>query len=55
MPKYLVVASRSTEYQIEVEADNEESALEALDEWIADDFEPYTKHNQWDFEVQENE
>ena len=55
MAKYLIVATRTTEYEIEVEADFDHQALGKLDDWIADDFEPYTKQNTWDFEVLENE
>lgn len=53
MSKYLVVATRSTEYQVEVEAANEYEALESLRDWIDDDFQPHLKFNQWDFDVQE--
>ena len=55
MGKYLIVATRKSEYEIEIEADDEQSALATLDDWIADDFEPYIQQNTWDFEVLENE
>jgi hypothetical protein len=55
MGKYLIVATRTSEYEIEVEAEDEQSALATLDEWIADDFEEYIRQNAWDFEVLVNE
>lgn len=53
MGKYLIVATRVTEYEIEIEADTDYQALGKLDDWIADDFEEYAKQNTWDFDVLE--
>ena len=55
MPKYMIVATCKSEYEIEVEADDEQAALATLDDWIADDFEDYNQMNTWDFEVLLNE
>jgi hypothetical protein len=55
MRQYLITATVQIEYLIPVEAENEDSAYQALDEWIIDDFEPYKNHAQWDFEIQDNE
>ena len=55
MPKYLVRAYLQVEYLVPVEAEDEESALQALDEWIDDDFKQYQTDAVWDFEVQEDE
>lgn len=51
MPKYIVNAMVQIEYNVPVEAEDESAAMQALDEWIIDDFEPYKEHAQWDFEV----
>ena len=55
MTKYLVTATRTTEYEIEVEAEDEQSALAIFEDWIADDFEEHITQNAWDFEVLVNE
>jgi hypothetical protein len=55
MPKYIVNAMRQVEYNVPVEAEDESAALQALDDWIADDFEQYQVHAEWDFEVQVDE
>ena len=55
MGKYLVTATRTTEYEIEVEAEDEQSALAIFEDWIADDFEEHITQNAWDFEVLVNE
>lgn len=55
MPKYMIVATAKNEYEIEVEADDEQSALATLDDWIADDFQDFLIQGTWDFEVLENE
>jgi hypothetical protein len=55
MPKYMIVATAKNEYEIEVEADDEQSALATLDDWIADDFEEYIQQNTWDFDVLETQ
>jgi hypothetical protein len=55
MPKYLVRAYLQVEYLVPVEAEDESAALQALDEWIDDDFKQYQSDAVWDFEVQEDE
>ena len=55
MRKYLITATVKIEYLVPVEADNESAALQALDEWIIDDFQNYQTDAVWDFEVQEDE
>jgi hypothetical protein len=53
MPKYNVAATRTTDYVIEVEAEDEEAALAHFDDWIADDFEPFAIDGLWEMEVTE--
>jgi hypothetical protein len=55
MTKYLITATRTSEYEIEVEAEDEEYALAWISDWIADDFEEHITQNAWDFEVSVNE
>ena len=55
MAKYFIEAYRTTTYEIEVEAVDEQEALESISEWIADDFEPHLVDNKWDFDVMEDE
>lgn len=55
MTKYLITAVLQVEYEIEVEATNEDEAQASLNEWIDDDFKPYQTNAVWDFEIQENE
>jgi phosphotransferase system HPr-like phosphotransfer protein len=54
MGKFIVEAKRTHWYEVEVEAVDEEAALAALDDWIADDFEDFETAAQWDLEVIEN-
>jgi hypothetical protein len=53
--KYLIVATRVSEYEILVEAEDEQAALATIDDWIADDFEEYNQMNTWDFDVLETQ
>ena len=55
MTKYLITAVRTSVFEVEVEADSEYEAHESLNEWIADDFDPYAQSHKWDFEIEENE
>lgn len=55
MRKYLITATVQIEYLVPVEAENEDAAYQALDEWIIDDFEPYKNNAHWDFEIQDND
>lgn len=54
MPKFRIEAQRSHWYVVEIEATDEDAALAELDDWIADDFEPYETKAQWDIEVIED-
>ena len=55
MPKFIIEATRTHWYTVEVEAEDEDEAYTSLDDWIADDFEPYETNAQWDFEITEME
>ena len=55
MPKYLITAILQVQYEIEVEAKDEDGAMAVIDEWIDEDFKPHQTTATWDFEVQENE
>lgn len=55
MPKFNVTATRTTDYVIEVEAEDEASALAHFDDWIADDFEDYAIDGLWEMEATEIE
>lgn len=51
MAKYLIEATRTHWYEVEVEATSEEEAYNQLDDWIAEDFEEFQTNAQWDFEI----
>ena len=51
MPKFTVYATMTKNYAVEVEADNEASAIASLDDWIADDFEEFETGGRWDLEA----
>jgi len=51
MAKYIVYATLTKDYEIEVEALDPASAIEQLDEWIADDFDDYETNAQWTMEA----
>ena len=53
MTKYLVTATRTSVFEVAVEADSPQEAHESLDEWIADDFDTYIQTHKWDFEIEE--
>lgn len=55
MPKYYLTAVRTTVYEVSLEADSLEDALESVDDWIADDFEPYQTSNHWSIDADEDE
>jgi hypothetical protein len=56
MPNYTIVATRTTEYEIDaVDFPDEQAALASLNDWIADDFEEYAVQGTWDFEVLAND
>jgi hypothetical protein len=49
--KFVVEATLTKHYEIEVEAEDAMKAIESLDDWIADDFEDYEVGAKWDFEA----
>ena len=55
MPKFIIEATRTHWYTVEVEAEDEDAAYHELDDWISDDFEPYETNAQWDFDITEME
>ena len=55
MPKYVIEAKSTRLFEIELEADSELHAYSQLDEWEADDFEPYAVDGMWEFDAQEIE
>lgn len=54
MPKYIIEATRTHWYSVEVDAVDELSAYAELDDWISDDFEDFETNAQWEFEVVED-
>jgi hypothetical protein len=55
MPRFIIVATSTFEYEVPVIAKDEEEALATLDDWIASDFANYQVDAVWDFEVVEDE
>ena len=55
MPKYLIEAKRTHWYEVTIEADTENAAIEEVRSWMADDFEEYETNAQWDFDSEELE
>jgi hypothetical protein len=55
MNKYLVQAKLMKYYEVPVEAESREKALELINDFIAEDFEDFETNAQWDFEVEDNE
>jgi phosphotransferase system HPr-like phosphotransfer protein len=51
MAKFIVKATLTKDYEVEVEANDEMDAIKKLDDWIADDFEDYEVGARWDFEA----
>lgn len=51
MAKFLVKATSTKEYEIEVDAEDAGSAIDSLKEWISDDFEDYEVGARWDLEA----
>ncbi len=51
MPKHVVTAVRTTTYEVEVDADSPASAIDKLDDWISDDFEPFEVAGHWTLEA----
>ena len=55
LPRFIIVATSTFEYEVPVIAEDEQEALATLDHWIAEDFANYQKNATWDFEVLEDE
>jgi hypothetical protein len=55
LPRFIIVATSTFEYEVPVIAEDEEEALATLDDWIAEDFAHYQKDATWSFEVVESE
>lgn len=51
MAKFIVKATLTKDYEVEVEANDEMDAIKKLDDWISDDFEKYEVGARWDFEA----
>lgn len=51
MAKFTVYATMTKTYEVEVEAEDTASAIESLDDWIADDFEEFETGAKWDLEA----
>jgi hypothetical protein len=51
LTKYTVFATLTKEYEVEVEASDPAAAIEKLDDWIADDFEPFEVNGEWKLEA----
>jgi hypothetical protein len=51
MAKFIVKATLTKDYEVEVEAGNAGEAITKLDDWIADDFENFEVGARWDFEA----
>ena len=50
MAKFIVRATLTKDYEVEVEANDEMDAIKKLDDWIADDFEDFEVGARWDFQ-----
>jgi len=51
MPKFTIEAERIHWYTVEIEAPNEEAALDEVRGWISDDFDEYETNAQWTFDL----
>jgi hypothetical protein len=51
MSKYTVYATLTKQYEVEVDASDPASAIDKLDDWIADDFEPFEVNGKWELEA----
>lgn len=49
MPKFVVKATQTKDYEIEVEAQDEREALRKFDYWVEDDFQQYQTGAHWEF------
>lgn len=53
MPKFKIYATRTINYELVVEAKDEEDAYRSMDDMISDDFKPYETTGGWDFIYEE--
>jgi hypothetical protein len=51
MAKFIVKATSTKVYEVEVEAEDEMDAIKQLDDWISDDFEEYQVDAKWELEA----
>lgn len=49
--KYTITATQTKVYEIEVEATDEASAIDSLNDWIEDDFEDFKVDGKWELEA----
>lgn len=49
--KFVVKATLTKYYEVEVKATDEADAIAQLDDWIADDFEDFEVGAKWDFKA----
>jgi hypothetical protein len=49
--KYTITAVQTKTYEIEVEAVDPASAIDSLDDWIAEDFEDFQVNGKWELEA----
>ena len=53
MARFIVNATRTHFYTVEIEAEDWHAAKEEIDEWTSDDFENYATNAQWDIDINE--
>ena len=52
MPKYTITATQTKVYEIEIEAEDAGAAIDMLDDWNEDDFQPFeAEGGGWDLEA----
>lgn len=51
MLKYTVTATLTRNYEVEVHANDPAQAIEKLDDWMAEDFEPFEVTAKWELEA----
>lgn len=49
--KYTITAVQTKTYEVEVEATDEASAIDSLNDWIAEDFEEFQVDGKWELEA----
>ena len=53
MPKFIIYATKTIEYEVPIEADDENDAYDEIYEWISDDFDAYQTNASWEFQAVE--